>query len=143
MHHSLTTIDERHTPKLRIRACAGILGALVMAWAMSLSAHHTVTDIVDTSSRVTLEGTLIRVHWKAPHVILQIETKERKGSTAIWSVETQSPQGLSRAGLTQQSFTIGQVLSATVCVAKDDIRWAVTHEIAQPRAAAAVSMGGC
>ncbi len=143
MHDFTTTVDKTQAPARPLHARTAILCVLLMAWAASLSAHHTVTDIVDTTTRVTLEGTLIRVHWKAPHVILQIETKSRGGSTAIWSVETQSPQGLSRAGLTQRSFTIGEVLSATVCVAKDDVRWAVTHEIAQPRAAAAVSMGGC
>jgi len=123
----------------RIAVAAGIL----LASAMSSSAHHTVAGFFDTSRFVTLQGTLTRVDWRAPHVILRLETRRVDGSLIEWNVETQNPQGLARAGLTLHSFKVGDPFRATVCVAKDGTRWAVTHEIAMPGGAATVSMGGC
>ena len=125
--------------KSRVALAAGIL----LVSAMSSFAHHTVTGFFDTTRFVTLQGTLTRVDWRAPHVILRLETRRADGSLIEWNVETQNPQGLARAGLTLESFKVGDTFKATVCVAKDGTRWAVTHEIAMPGGAATVSMGGC
>ena len=67
----------------RIAIAAGIL----LASAMSSSAHHTVTGFFDTSRFVTLQGTLTRVDWRAPHVILRLETQRADGSLIEWNVE--------------------------------------------------------
>lgn len=126
---------------LRIAIAAGILTAA----ATGLSAHHVVQPFFDTSKLVTLQGTLTRVDWREPHVILRLQTKSTDGATRGWTVETRNPQGLAQAGLDKASFKVGDPFTATVCVAKDGTRWAVTHEIARPRgaAAAAVAVGGC
>lgn len=123
-------------------AALAVVAALLMATAASLSAHHTVTHVVDTKTLVTLQGTIVRVHWKMPHVILQVETPRAGGGTQTWNIETKSPSGLSQVGLTQKSFMIGETLTATVCVGRDGIPWAVTREIALPRVPS-VSVGGC
>jgi len=49
----------------------------------------------------------------------------------------------SRAGLNQDSFKVGDALTAAVCIAKDGARLAVTHEITRSGGAASVSVGGC
>jgi hypothetical protein len=125
--------------KLRMVMAAGI----VLASATASSAHHTVSDFFDTTKLVTLQGTLTRVDWRAPHVILRLETRRADGSTIGWSLETQTPQALERAGLGLDAFKVGGPFSATVCVARDGTRWAVTHEIAKSGGPAAVSVGGC
>ena len=125
--------------KSRVALAAGIL----LVSAMTSFAHHTVTGFFDTTRFVTLQGTFTRVDWRAPHVILRLETRRADGSLIEWNVETQNPQGLARAGLTLESFKVGDTFKATVCVAKDGTRWAVTHGIAMPGGAATVSMSGC
>jgi len=125
--------------RTRVAAAAGLLFAAVTA----LSAHHTVAHFFDTAKLVTLQGTLTRVEWREPHVILRLETRRDGGSMVDWNVETRNPQGLAQAGLNRDSFRVGDVFSATVCVAKDGTRWAVTHEIARPGGAADVGVGGC
>ena len=126
---------------MRTRGVAALL--LLFATATAVSAHHTVAPLFDTTRFVTLQGTLTRVDWRAPHVILRLETRRADGSLIEWNVETQNPQALARAGLTLESFKVGDPFRATVCVAKDGTRWAVTHEIARPGGMAVVSMGGC
>ena len=59
-----------------------------------------------------------------------------------WSVETRNPQGLAQAGLNRDAFKVGDRFSATVCVAKDGTRWAVTREISRPGTPAGHSGGG-
>jgi hypothetical protein len=122
---------------------AGI-AALVLGGAMtSLSAHHTVSSFFDTSNLVTLRGALTSISWRNPHVILRLETRGDNGSAAWWNVETLNMQGLSRQGLTQESFKPGDAFTATVCIAKDGTRWAVTHALTTPRGSVDLSVGGC
>ena len=121
----------------------GLAAGLLLASATGLSAHHVVTQFFDTSKLVTLHGTVTRVEWREPHVILRLETRNGNGSPVSWSVETLNPQGLAQAGFNRDSFKVGNAFRATVCVAKDGTRWAVTHEIARPGNAAAVGVGGC
>lgn len=120
-----------------------LAAGLFLASAAGLSAHHVVTQFFDTSKLVTLQGTLTRVEWREPHVILRLETRSGSGSPVSWSVETRNPQGLAQAGLNRDSFKVGASFSATVCVAKDGTRWAVTHEIGRPGTTADVGVGGC
>ncbi|HWN84376.1 MAG TPA: DUF6152 family protein [Vicinamibacterales bacterium] len=126
-----------------MRARVAVAAGLLLASVSALSAHHTVVHLFDTSKLVTLQGTLTRVEWREPHVILRLETRRGDGSTSGWNVETRNPQGLAQAGLSRDSFKVGDAFSATVCVAKDGTRWAVTHEIARPGGVAAVRVGGC
>jgi hypothetical protein len=123
---------------IRLALGAGIL----LASATGLRAHHVV-NLFDTSKLVTLRGTLIRVEWRQPHVILRLETRGGDGSVTSWMVETQNPSGLMQAGLDRTSFSVGDAFRATVCVAKDGTRWAVTHDIADRGRVATVSVGGC
>ena len=124
---------------IRLVLAAGLL----LASVTGLSAHHVVTQFFDTSKLVTLQGTLTRVEWREPHVILRLETRGGNGSPVSWSVETRNPQGLAQAGLNRESFKVGDRFSATVCVAKDGTRWAVTREISRPGSTADVGVGGC
>lgn len=119
------------------------VGVLQTASTAALSAHHTVTQVFDVTKHVTLEGTVTKVEWKDPHVILHLDARGDETRTIEWRIETLNPQGLSRAGLNQDSFKVGDALTAAVCIAKDGARLAVTHEITRSGGAASVSVGGC
>ena len=93
------------------------------------------------SLEITRPDDLLRLRIDARN--LRLETREGHGATAGWSVETQNPRGLVQAGLNRDSFKVGEAFRATVCVAKDGTRWAVTHEIARPNGAVDVRVGGC
>lgn len=122
----------------------GGLAVLLLGGAIvPLSAHHTVSSFFDTSNLVILRGALTSVSWRNPHVILRLETRGDNGSAVSWNVETLNMQGLSRQGLTQESFKPGDAFSATVCIAKDGTRWAVTHALTTPKGSVDLSVGGC
>jgi len=120
-----------------------LAAAMLLTCVTALSAHHTVVRLFETAKLVTLQGTLTRIDWRDPHVILRLETRRGDGTPAGWSVETRNPQGLAQAGLSRDSFHVGDTFSATVCVAKDGTRWAVTHDIVRPGGVVGVGVGGC
>lgn len=120
-----------------------VVAGILLVSGTALSAHHVVVHFFDTSKLVTLQGTLTRVEWREPHVILRLETRRSDGSVSGWTVETRNPQGLAQAGLNRASFNVGNTFRARVCVAKDGTRWAVTHEIARPDGVTMVGVGGC
>lgn len=122
---------------------SGWIAGLLLALAASVSAHHNVAQSFDTTAPVALEGALTKVGWKDPHVILHVATKGADGRALTWSVETLSPQGLALAGLTADSFKIGEALRAVVCVKKDGAPWAVTSELLRSGGSVPVSVGGC
>ena len=78
-----------------------------------------MVDIFDTTSLVTLRGTLASVEWKNPHVILHLDTRSNAGKDEKWSVETLNAQGLSQRGLNADSFKVGETRSMIVCVKRD------------------------
>lgn len=122
----------------------GGIAALLLAGAVApASAHHTIASFFDTRNLVTLEGTVTNVEWRNPHVILRLETRDDTGNPVSWNVETLNVQGLSRQRLTQDSFKPGEAFSATVCVAKDGTRWAVTHALTTPNGPVDIRVGGC
>ena len=124
------------------RRVGGAIAALLLAGAPT-SAHHTISSFFDTNNLVTLQGTLTNVEWRNPHVILRLETLGDNGGPVSWNVETLNVQGLSRQGLNQESFKPGAAFSATVCVAKDGTRWAVTHALTTPSGPIDLRVGGC
>jgi hypothetical protein len=69
--------------------------------------------------------------------------ERRRWQHRAWTVETLNQQGLSRAGLNQDSLKVGEALSMTVCVKKDGSRSAVTDAIDTPGGTALVRVGGC
>src|SRR5688572_25901246 len=121
----------------------GLIAGMLLASGPALSAHHVVGHFFDTSKLVTLQGTVTRVEWREPHVILRLETRRSDGSIVGWTVATRNPQGLAQAGLNRASFSVGNTFLASVCVAKDGTRWAVTHKIARPDGVTMVGVGGC
>lgn len=122
----------------------GGLAVLLSAGAMAtVSAHHTVASFFDTNNLVTLQGALTTVSWRNPHVLLRLETRGENGAVVSWNIETLNVQDLARQGLNRDFFKPGAALHATVCVAKDGTRWAVTHALTTPSGPIALGVGGC
>jgi len=95
-------------------ACYGILFT-----AMPLLAHHSFKAEFDETHPVTFYGTVTKLSWKNPHVMLNLDVKDESGNVASWEMELASPNGLLREGWKVDSLKPGDRVVVTGYAAKD------------------------
>jgi hypothetical protein len=106
-------LGEREVPmKAAFLACA----CLVMA--APVLAHHSFKAEYDETRLVTVTGTITKVLWKNPHVVLNVDVKD-DSITANWVLELASPNGLMTQGWKVDSIKIGDQVTATGFPARD------------------------
>jgi hypothetical protein len=99
----------------------GVLGLAVglLAVAGPLFAHHA-QSVYDTKSQITLEGTVTKMEWANPHILLFFDVKDNKGSVENWGTEFSSPITLRRNyGWSKDTFKPGDRISVTGNPRKD------------------------
>lgn len=84
-----------------------IAGAGLLLAAMPILAHHSFKAEYDETHLVTFNGTVTKVSWKNPHVILDMDVKDDNGKVVNWEMELASPNGLLRQGWKVDSLKPG------------------------------------
>jgi hypothetical protein len=69
-------------------------------------AHHSPFGMEQIPT--VLEGELLEVNWRNPHVTFRLRVIDAVGEEAIWDMEGHSLFNLRRAGVTRESFPVGQ-----------------------------------
>jgi hypothetical protein len=85
-----------------------VLAAVVSTTA---SAHHATTVAYDVNNLGTIEGTVVSVFWKNPHVVLTIERVSEGGTRETWTAESGSPNSLARVGYDSTVVSVGDHVS--------------------------------
>ena len=79
---------------------------VILLGSAAAGAHHSMTHF---SQEVTeLEGTLVDLRWRNPHIYFILETEEANGETKIWELEAGTIYLIGRAGVTRDMFTVGE-----------------------------------
>ena len=88
---------------MRLRFSGMAVLAVVMAWGIPATAHHSQAFYFDTSKAITLEGEIVRVEWINPHILVFMQSKNEKGEMETWTIEGSSPNNaLRRVGLKEK-----------------------------------------
>ena len=99
-----------------------VLTAIVVT-AVVLSAHHSTTAEFDVGHRVTVNGTLTKVDWVNPHIVVFVDAKSGggPGKTDAWKFESNPPAWFRRVGVSRADFAkaIGQTVTVESNRAKD------------------------
>jgi hypothetical protein len=83
----------------------------ICAAALPALAHHSFATY-DPTKTLTLKGTVKTFQWTNPHVVIWFVVQpEGGGEPQEWSVETNSPGVLTRAGWTRHSINPGDRVS--------------------------------
>jgi hypothetical protein len=82
--------------KLSVQVCAV---ALLLAVSPA-SAHHSVSAVFDHNKRITLTGTITKIDWINPHIIIHVDVKDDAGQVASWRLESVPTAFMRRAKLT-------------------------------------------
>src|SRR5262245_53157817 len=73
--------------------------------------HHSYGQYYDLEQSVILKGKVAKVSFKAPHVILSIETK----GSGTWDAEWTNLMALKRAGVDENTIRVGDDLVIEAC----------------------------
>lgn len=71
-----------------------------------LSAHHSMTEY-DMSSITELQGEVIVLNWRNPHIELTLSVKDANGTETLWEVEAQDVNSMARRGLPAGLVNVG------------------------------------
>ena len=117
--------------KHTIPAVAFVLTLLATA---SVQAHHSPSAIFDMSKHVSVTGTLTRVDWVNPHIVLLIEAKGDGGKVEQWKFESNPPSWYKSVGLARADFAkaIGQTISVEAVKARDGSLYGYMDKIKLP-----------
>jgi len=87
--------------------------------ACPLVAHHSFKAQYDETQLITLTGTVTKVIWNNPHVLMYLDVKDDKGKVANWELELASPNGLMSQGWKVDSLKPGDEVSVSGFRARD------------------------
>lgn len=85
-----------------------LLFVAVFLAASNTQAHHSFAHFEEGFSE--LEGTLVELRWRNPHIYFFLETEEANGEKKVWEMETGTIYMVGRAGVTRDMFTVGETI---------------------------------
>jgi hypothetical protein len=100
----------------RIGMAAVLLCATTFLWA-----HHSPSAIFDMTKKFTLTGTLSKVDWINPHIVVFIDAKGASGGAEAWKFESNPPAWFKRVSVGRADFAkaIGQSVTVEGVRARD------------------------
>src|SRR5438093_7317591 len=113
----VVNLEVKMTRNLR-RACTLGFG-LFLAAAPAL-AHHAVSAEFDRTKPISFTGTVKKVDWMNPHIYTHIEAKDANGKVVVYQVEGGAPNSLFRSGWRPDSLKIGETVSVSGSLAKNE-----------------------
>ena len=111
------------------RQAALVVGAGLLLAAMPVLAHHSFKAEYDDNHSITLTGTVTKVTWKNPHVLLYLDVKDEGGKVTNWELELDSPNMLMSQGWKVDSLKPGDHITANGFPAKNGANIANTRKI--------------
>jgi hypothetical protein len=117
-----------------------LVGAIIFAlsvsspWPISLWAHHSPSAIFDMSKKFTLTGTLSKVDWINPHIVVFIDAKGASGVAEAWKFESNPPAWFKRVTVGRADFAkaIGQTVTVEGVRARDGSLYGYLQKITFP-----------
>lgn len=95
--------------------------AAILAFEPSrVLAHHSISAFADPSKVVSLNGTLTKVEWVNPHILIYVDV-DASGQTTAWKFQGAAPAWWRSVNIGKADFArhIGEKLTVSGNVARD------------------------
>ena len=103
--------------------------ALIAVLSVPLFAHHGRGATYDMKKRVTLKGTVSRVEWRNPHVLIYMDVNDADGKVVTWGFENSGVSTLAQEGYNRNTLKVGQPITAIVNPAANGAPTAIVVKI--------------
>jgi len=100
---------------------AVLIGGTLLAAAVPILAHHSISAEFDPSKTVKVTGVVTKLDWMNPHIWVYIDAKDDNGKIAKWQFEGGPPNSLRRNGWTKNSLKEGDMVTVEGIRAKDPV----------------------
>ena len=119
---------------MRHRIPAVARAALALFAIASLEAHHSPSAIFDMAKHVAVTGTLTRIDWINPHIVMAVEAKSDNGKVDHWTFQSNPPSWYRSVGLARADFAkaIGQAVTVEGVRARDGTLFGYMRKIKMP-----------
>ena len=87
------------------RTLAFLLCFLAVA-TTSLLAHHSAATEFDMNDPVSVEGVVVKVEWKNPHIWFYVDVAGEDGEMTTWGFTGSPPGMLARRGVTRDVLKV-------------------------------------
>jgi hypothetical protein len=105
------------------------LVALIALSAVPLGAHHGRGATYDMNKRVTLKGTVSKVEWRNPHVLIYMDVPDLDGKVVTWGFENSGVSTLAQEGYNRNTLKVGEPITAIVNPAANGAPTAIVVKI--------------
>lgn len=95
-----------------------LLVILIALLPIHASAHHS-GSMFQFGVETTIEGEILSVRWRNPHVHFTLQAVEPTGETRVWTIEGEPPAIMGKHGWDSQSLVPGDQVTFTVYPPKD------------------------
>lgn len=92
---------------------AGLILAFLVWTLPAAIAHHSLAELFDRESMITVTGTVSRVTWVNPHVVFHLDVADESGGVRDWTVEMDPPHVLARRGWSPETLAAGDEVTVT------------------------------
>ena len=115
-----------------IPAIGGAVLALVTI--APVSAHHSPSAIFDMEKPIVVTGTLTRIDWINPHIVITMDAKGEGGKVDHWTFESNPPSWYRSVGLARADFAkaVGQIVTVGGVRARDGTLFGYMRKIKLP-----------
>ena len=96
------------------RVPAIVLAAAVLLAAPAVLVGHHGAATFDTSTEITLKGTVTEWSWFNPHCFLKFDVTGEDGTVTSWAAEAGNPTDMTHRGWSRRSFSVGDEVTVTV-----------------------------
>jgi len=111
-----------------------LLSLICLVAIGSLWAHHSPSAIFEMTKKFTLTGTITKVDWVNPHIVVYLDAKGASGEKETWTFESNPPAWFRRVGVGRADFAkaIGETVTVEGVRAKDGSFYGYLQKITMP-----------
>lgn len=87
--------------------------------AVTTTAHHAAIGLYDRNNVGDIDGELISVFWRNPHVLLEVSRTGDDGNEETWEIAFGGLNSFERRGITRDQLTIGDRVRVSGSLGRD------------------------